>query len=278
MLRCRTCRHLFTEHFPPDSALVAIYARYGEQRPSLGATPVFLQKRARALASSLECYGTRRRMLDVGFGAGTMLRAFAERSWQAYGIEASQAAVQQARDAGLGHVSQGDFLAAPFSDGFFDVLVMTELIEHLPDPRPFLQQARRLLRPGGVLYLTTPHGNGLSARVLGLAWSVVAPPEHLNLFSVASLRTLLAQAGFAPARWNVEGGNPLELLHHLRARKSGEARSEGAPPFSRVTSGSALSSRLDSTRAGRLVRGGLNVVLRRTRLGDSLRVTAIRSV
>jgi SAM-dependent methyltransferase len=277
MLRCRTCRHLFTERFPAPSVLAAIYARYGEKGPNLAATPTFLGKRARALAGSLERYGTRRRMLDVGFGVGIMLRAFAERGWQAYGIEASRAAVEQARDAGFEHVSQGDFLAAPFADGFFDVLVMTELIEHLPDPRPFLKQARRLLRPGGALYLTTPHGNGLSARVLGLAWSVVAPPQHLNLFSVASLRALLEETGFAPVRWDVEGGNPLEWLHHLRARKTRQGRSESAQPFSRVASGSAMSSRLDNTRVGRLFRDGINDVLRRTRLGDSLRVTAIRS-
>jgi SAM-dependent methyltransferase len=277
MRRCRSCQHLFMESFPAPEVLGKLYARYGFARMSLAATPTFLRERGRALAHELERYATRRRILDVGFGAGVLLQAFTERNWQAYGIEASQAAVEQACAAGLKHVSHGDFLDASYADGFFDVVVMTELIEHLPDPRPYLQQAWRILRPGGLLYLTTPHGRGISARVLGLSWSVVAPPEHLNLFSRASLSLLLEQVGFMPVRWRIEGGNPLELLHRLRALSIGRSRSEAAPSCNRVASGMAMSSRLDSTRSGRLLRRALNGVLQLTQLGDSLRVAAIRS-
>ena len=49
-----------------------------------------------------------------------------------------------------------------------------------------------MLRPGGLFWTTTPHARGLSARVLGLKWRCIWPPEHLQLFSVAWSKSVAA--------------------------------------------------------------------------------------
>lgn len=104
-----------------------------------------------------------------------------------------------------------EFLKAPYSDGVFDVIVATELLEHLKNPLPFIRKAHALLASNGVLFLTTPKGNGISGRLLGLDWSAMAPPEHLNLFSPQSLGFALASQGFKSTRIDCEGVNPYEF-------------------------------------------------------------------
>ena len=58
---------------------------------------------------------------------------------------------------------------------------LVEVVEHVDDPAAVVQAARHLIRPGGAMYITTPHGRGVSARLLRSGWSAVAPPEHLQL-------------------------------------------------------------------------------------------------
>src|SRR5262249_5882897 len=151
----------------------------------------------------------------VGFGAGAGLKAFADAGWEAHGIETSSIATERARARGMHEAVEGDFLRAPYDAGFFDLIVMSELIEHVVSPIQFLQQAARLLRAGGALYLTTPNGTGLSARVLGMTWSVIAPPQHLHLFSPKSLRIALRRAGFHRSRVQMHGLHPAELTQYI---------------------------------------------------------------
>jgi hypothetical protein len=60
--------------------------------------------------------------------------------------------------------------------------------------------------------MTTPHARGVSAHLLGLKWSIVDPPEHLQLFSIAGLKKMLTENGFCSARVVTEGFNSYELL------------------------------------------------------------------
>jgi hypothetical protein len=150
------------------------------------------------------------------------------------------------------------------------VVSMVEVVEHVPDPRGLIAQALPLLRPGGTLYVTTPHGRGISARLLRSGWSVVAPPEHLQLFSVPGLRRATAAAGLTVARARTQAVNPAELLAALR---------RGGPqldPGSRVDSGYRLNEALSANARGAAVKRLVNFVLSSTRLGDSIRLLARR--
>ena len=145
-----------------------------------------------------------------------------------------------------------------------------EVIEHVADVSTLLVASRRLLRPGGALYITTPHGRGISARLLGTRWSVVGPPEHLQLFSTRGLRTALARSGLE-LRWlRTRAVNPTELLRAMRR----EAPATGAG--GRVESGYRLNETLTSSRAGTIFKGAANVALNATGLGDKIRLVAER--
>ena len=265
--RCPRCLHLYATRTPTACELTRLYDQYSYREHGLHAVSPFILARLRELLAPLLRPG-RNRLLDVGFGAGALLMAAAELGFEAQGIETSPLAVEQARARGF-RVEQADFLQMPWEADSFDVVCMVELLEHVPDPIAFLRKARRVLSPGGRLFLTTPNGAGLSARVLHEQWSVVAPPEHLQLFSARSIGRALQAAGFERLRIRSEGLNPTELIAGFRSRAP-QRRVE----CNRVASAQALNERLTRDRLGRAVKATANVVLTLAGCGDSLKVLA----
>lgn len=136
------------------------------------------------------------RLLDVGCGAGRFLHRMQRRGWQVEGIDFDeQAAAKVTRKYGIkAHV--GSLADCSIPDASFDVVTMSQTVEHLFDPRSDLQACLRVLKPGGLLVMTTPNVNSIGAAEFGPYWRGWEPPRHLHLFSVESLARLTRQAGF----------------------------------------------------------------------------------
>lgn len=275
--QCGACRHSFVHPLPTRAELDAVYERYSYDRSHLDAMPAFLRPLIDEKVRSFDAYRRSGRLLDVGFGAGGLLRSASAHGWTPYGIELSALAVEQARQNGLGEIVHGDFLTAPFEPGFFDVIVMSELIEHLLAPEAFVRRARALLAPGGLLYLTTPHGRGLSGRVLKETWSVCSPPEHLHLFSRQSIERCLAEGGFGPIRIEARNVHPHELVRWATRPLRGRHADRAPTAFGaddRVQGSYRVNAGLVRSRWGRLLKRAANAVLDVTALGDGLVVRA----
>ena len=162
-------------------------------------------REARWRAAQLDRHvrANRGRLLDVGCSAGSFLLAARDRGWDVHGIDISPAAVDHALDVlGLG-ATLATLEDAPFPHESFDVITLFECIEHLPHPTRALLSASRLLRPDGLLVITTPNIDGfvprstyqLLARTIG-AWEHPTPPHHLYQFSRRTLTALLRKTGF----------------------------------------------------------------------------------
>jgi 2-polyprenyl-3-methyl-5-hydroxy-6-metoxy-1,4-benzoquinol methylase len=147
----------------------------------------FLDVRFRAAIRLLERSGTvKGRLLEIGTGAGFFLKAAARAGWDAHGLELSSEAAAYARETlGLDEA------------GSFDAAAMFEVIEHLRDPMAVLRAARRAVRPGGVLVLSTPNLGALTRLALGNDWAVLSPAEHLYYFTERTLSAILIKAGFS---------------------------------------------------------------------------------
>jgi SAM-dependent methyltransferase len=145
----------------------------------------------------IEARAPKGRLLDVGCGTGVFLAVMRERGWQVAGLEPNEAwADQLRRNLGL-DVQTGTLEDAPPELGQFDVVSMLDVIEHLADPLAALAAARRVLRPGGLLVLTTPNLNALEHRLFGRAWYALQPPDHLWLFTPRSLGQVVRRGGYA---------------------------------------------------------------------------------
>ena len=142
----------------------------------------------------------RRRLLDVGSGPGRFVRAGLDRGWKALGIEPSTHAAAASR-AELGiEVVEGFFGPELVSTlPAADVVHLSEVLEHVPDPEETLIAARDALAPDGLLCVVVPNDFSpiqLALRSEGKAPWWVVPRHHLNYFDVASLPSLVSRCGF----------------------------------------------------------------------------------
>ena len=184
----------------------AYYSNLSEEDKSL-----YAQHRTEWLEAIAE-HCSQGRLLDVGCGEGAFLKlAGEEYGYDVYGVEPAEdlAATCQAT-LGLENVFRGTFEEADYPNGFFDVITMTDVLEHFRDPVSVLRKADRLLKQGGVLFIKVPNVDYLllKARLLAffglkdrmsaqLPMGIMAPEEHLYNFSSRTLCALLERAGFS---------------------------------------------------------------------------------
>jgi SAM-dependent methyltransferase len=135
--------------------------------------------------------GRQTRWLDYGCGNGGLVRYLHQQGMTgAVGFDRGWIA-DRARDAGIPILQEEEFAG---QNGQFDVVTMLEVIEHVLDPLEVLQQARRLLKPNGILYLTT--GNARPHRHRLADWRYVLPEIHVSFFEPRTLEVALSRAGF----------------------------------------------------------------------------------
>lgn len=144
-----------------------------------------------------------RPLLDVGCYTGVFVEIAARHGWDAWGLEPSFWAVEQAQSRGL-QIVQGTLEATSLEPESFDVVTLWDVIEHLGDPCHSLQRVRRLLKPGGLVVIHTIDIESLFARLMGARWPWLME-MHLYYFSRRTLRAMLARCGFHVIRDRPQG-------------------------------------------------------------------------
>lgn len=133
-----------------------------------------------------------KRILDIGCGDGSFTKMFKGYA-EVFGVDISFRAVEKAREFGVNakrlDVSNEEL---PFEDDFFDIVFMGEVIEHLVNPDFSIEQAKRVLKAGGFLVLSTPNLACWYNRLLILGG--IQP-----VFSEVSLLKIFGRPGFSPA-------------------------------------------------------------------------------
>jgi len=177
-------------YFQSTDSVSQGYSAYSEEASNWRAT---FQDRLRHLPSPF--FGSR--LLDVGAAAGYFVEQARKSGWDAEGVEPSSWAATYARETLRQPVKEATLETARYPDSTFDLVTFWEVIEHLPRPNEFLTEVARVLRPNGMIALSTPDSGSLVARLSGkrwLGWQKI--PEHLFFFDRVSLLQLLKQAGF----------------------------------------------------------------------------------
>jgi len=162
--------------------------------------------------------GNDTRVLDVGCGNGSTAGQFIDLGCKVVGVDLSEQGIAQARQAhpqGRFEVlAATDDLPETLGENPFDIVVSTEVVEHLYAPRLWARGCFHALRPGGRLICTTPYHGYLKNLALSLAnkWDTHADPlwdgGHIKLWSRSTLKSLLEEAGFKNVQFKGAGRLP----------------------------------------------------------------------
>ena len=223
VLRCPACGcSFYDDQSPPDYT--------DPEMNDHGCVPFYVQQGAgiglitRPLAQAAAPPGSSYMEVGCGYGFGLDF-AINSRRWNGVGIDpAPLAAVgREALDVAieLRYLRDDDE-----ARGTIDVVMASETIEHVPSPIAFVRTLRAMLRPGGLLVLTTPNGDDITPDASpGVIVSLLSPTLHLVIQSAASFTDLLRRAGFAHVDVQADGHSlvafasdaPLVLEHDQAA-------------------------------------------------------------
>jgi 2-polyprenyl-3-methyl-5-hydroxy-6-metoxy-1,4-benzoquinol methylase len=135
--------------------------------------------------------GRKGKLLDIGCSFGFFLDTARRRGWDVHGLEIAEYAADYARTQLGIPVTASTLCNSDFPANFFDVVTMWNVIEHLANPLETLQHVHRVLKPAGVLVLTTGNVESLVARLQRTRWRMLIPPIHLMHFSPSTITRAL---------------------------------------------------------------------------------------
>jgi 2-polyprenyl-3-methyl-5-hydroxy-6-metoxy-1,4-benzoquinol methylase len=232
IIRCKTCGLAMMDPFPGEEAVKEIYVRestFSQSSPNpYRRNPLFplLEPIYRRYGDGrhfilrtclrLAPKGRRLKVLDIGCGTGALIEAFQTMTGRAdaTGIDIDPRARERAKESVRDSIVVGDFLTHPLP-GPFDIVTMEMLIEHLLDPSRYIERCARLLRPGGLLFLSTPDIDSPQAREQGADWWLVNRPGqklgHVIWFNRTSIEHLAKKHGLRIAFYRNRGN----LLPHM---------------------------------------------------------------
>ncbi len=196
LAECGNCRTRFLQPLPTEEELSQFYSPH-----YYGSDWYKHEGKGRAFGRAMLPRGREGKFLDVGCSLGFFLDGVRQTSgWQVYGVEISPEAAAYAREKLRLDVRCGSLESLDFATASFDYLHVNNVLEHVKDPSAFLKECRRLLRPGGRMYLSVPNGFAESAGLLHYyrleQEPVRARNGHLYFFSQSALQILFQTSHF----------------------------------------------------------------------------------
>ena len=200
---CATCGAEHAWPMPPTAELEAFYDRpewfmggemggYSDYDSQTRGSTHLLQTVLDRFAGRSECT-----VLDIGCGYGNHLAAVASRGWRCFGIEPSDHArgVAKQRLGEAAHIVEG---AADLFPHKFDLVLLFDVIEHLPSPYAVLYELFTLdaIKPDTLVVITTPNAGSSSARQDPATWEYRHPPSHLVYYTRETLEYFLRRMRF----------------------------------------------------------------------------------
>lgn len=147
------------------------------------------------------------KLLEVGCATGDFIKA-AKKEFDLWGFDISEYAVEQARLNNpeiSKQIKVGTTEELDFPENFFDCIVLWDVVEHLWDPLGAISQLVKSLKPEGILAVSTPNINTITARLMGKRWHFMTLPEHLCFFEKKTIDYLFEKTGLTPLDWMSKG-------------------------------------------------------------------------
>lgn len=222
-MRCRSCGLIYLDPRPAATELSRIYPPNYHAfnfSPEHFGLVYRIRRRleARRLLGWCRGLGADARILDVGCGDGfhlRLLRDFGNPGWSLEGVDAHPDAVEAGRTAGL-TIHHGEVERLDLPTDHYDLVLLIQTIEHLPDPLGILRAIRRLLRPGGRVVVVTDNAASLDFSLFGgRHWGGYHFPRHWNLFTRKTLTLLAEKAGLGVTDLSTQV-SPVNWVYSIR--------------------------------------------------------------
>ena len=175
-------------------------------------------------------------ILDIGCGSGRLVKLLKRQGFtRIFGIDIALSALKSSEVEKLNLTLASAEEGLPFASESFDVIFFLDVIEHLRQPFEALQEIYRVLKPDGVLLLTTPNAGSILRPLLGKRWYALRDETHLLYFDSFSLLYLLSKTDFLTEEKFTYSGLDLTGLNFIlektqqggqlvvRARKNGNS-------------------------------------------------------
>lgn len=199
--RCRQCELMLVHPQPSTVTLQQLYSEsYFERGSKYRKSPETNSENTSVndarKVNQLSKYCSAGNLLDIGCALGGFLASAREKGFTCAGVEFSDFAADYTRRLLGIPVHTGPLSEAKLPLAAFDAVTLWDVIEHLVDPVGDVRTIRALLKPDGIIAISTGDYRSVTARMLGRFWPLLTPPQHLFYFSERSLGKLLQQNGF----------------------------------------------------------------------------------
>lgn len=151
------------------------------------------------------------KILDVGCGTGKLVKYLVNKGFKVVGCDPFS--IREPNKLFI----KAKATSLPFPDNSFDLLTSVSVVEHLEKKEcsKFIDEAGRVLRPGGCIFLVTPNFNSVWRFVFGKKWFGYSDPTHINFFTPSSLSMLIRKKGFKEIQLSFCMDNPRFLDYLL---------------------------------------------------------------
>ena len=200
ILKCNNCEIEYLYPYPTEKELSEIYsdsyAAWG-----IGQEDTFSKmkrEKFKRLLKDISKYRTNGKLLDIGCGPGYLMKEAKNIGFDVYGVEVGKKASDIAKkEFGDNNIYNGTLETSHFEKNYFDIIVMSDLLEHVKNPVEILKKSRELLNntTNSYIILTTPNTNSFTCKTMKSKWSHYNI-EHIHYFNKKSMETLANNTGF----------------------------------------------------------------------------------
>ena len=200
--QCAVCSLRFTQNVPDESSIGPYYqsADYISHTNTSEGLINRMYQRVRKFTLEQKANMVIKRtteqgnVLDIGAGIGAFLHAMKEKGWKVTGLEPDQGARERAAQL-FGIELQDVSVLHQLEQASFDAITLWHVLEHVHQLHPYIEQLKKLLRPGGKILIAVPNYQSLDSSIYGVYWAAYDVPRHLYHFSPLAMQTLMEQHG-----------------------------------------------------------------------------------
>jgi 2-polyprenyl-3-methyl-5-hydroxy-6-metoxy-1,4-benzoquinol methylase len=201
VFKCNSCSLEFLHPIPNDAYISSLYTAqyYKSWGIEKNENDIVANMKKRTFLKRIKliqkcCVSGK--ILDVGTASGFFLEVAKEKGFEPFGVELSEYSSNLAkRKFGNERIFRGTIENAPFPKNYFDCIAMSDLLEHVSDPKQTLSTARNFLKDSGIIMIMTPDTDSFSHKLMGTRWTQYKV-EHLFYFNKKSINTLCNMTGF----------------------------------------------------------------------------------